>query len=74
MIPLMSVLIVCDGCSAPLDRERIVEVQVGRGTMVAAGLTEPRFVGSEAPAEYVLCVDCSDYLDRCMEVLRGRAA
>lgn len=70
----MSVVIACDGCSSSLDRERIVEVQVGRGTLVAAGLTEPRFVGSELPLEYVLCEDCAEYLERCLDVLRGGVA
>lgn len=66
----MSIVIACDGCASQLDREDVVEVQVGRGTLVASGLAEPRFVGSELPLEYVLCMDCAGYFEQCVYVLR----
>lgn len=70
----MSTVIACDGCATTLDREDVVEVQIGRGTLVASGLTEPRFVGSELPVEWVLCTDCAGYVERCVDVLRTGAA
>lgn len=66
----MSIVIACDGCASPLDREHVAEVQVGRGALVASGLSDPRFVGSELPLAYVLCAACAEYVEQCVDVLR----